>query len=96
MKIAMDLLKADHVGVRDFKSNFSKRLKSTMPVVITDHSQPVKVIIGYEDMLDLLDMLDEMTDPDTVKAVMEGRKAIAAGAKGIPISRTIIRWRVEK
>ena len=96
MKIAMNLLKADHVGVRDLKTNLSKRLKSNRPLVVTDHSQPVKVIIAYEDMLDLLDMLDELTDPDTVKNVLEGRKAIAAGAKGIPVSRTIQKWRKEK
>ena len=93
MQIAMNLLKADHIGVRDLKTNLSKRLKNHRPLVVTDHSQPVKVILDYADMLDLLDMLDELSDPRTVKAVQDGRKAIAAGAKGIPVSKTIAKWR---
>ncbi len=87
MKIAMDLLKADHVGVRELKTHLSKRLKIHKPLVVTDHSQPVKVIIAYEDMVELLDMLDEVTDEATLALVQEGRKAIQSGAKGIPVSR---------
>ena len=93
MHIAIDLLKADRVGIRDLKTNLSKRLKTNRALIITDHSQPVKVVISYEDMLDLLDMLDELSDPKTVKNVTEGRKAIVSGAKGIPIAKSIARLR---
>ena len=96
MKIAMDLLKADHIGVRDFKSHFSKRLKSARPVVVTDHSQPVKVIMPYADMVELLDMLDEMTDEKTLTAIREGRGAIRSGVKGIPVSRLFDKKRAKK
>ena len=89
MKIVMDLLKAEHVGVRDLKTNLSRRLKTNKPLVITDHSQPVKVIMSYNDMVDLLDMLDEMTDEGTAAAVKEGREAVRAGAKGISVERLL-------
>lgn len=87
MKIAMDLLKADRVGVRDLKTNLSRRLKMHKLLVVTDHSQPVKVIMPYADMMDLLDMLDEMTDEAALTAVREGRNAIKSGAEGIPVTR---------
>ena len=93
MKIAMNLLKADHVGVRELKTNLSRRLKTDRPLVVTDHNQPVKVILSYNDMLDLLDMLDEMADEATVALVREGRRAIKAGAKGIPVSRLFSKMR---
>ncbi len=93
MHIAMNLLKADHVGVRDFKSNLSKRLKTHKPIIVTEHSRPMKVVIDYQDMMDMLDMLDELTDPHTVQAVLQGRNAVSAGKKGIPISKTIQKWR---
>ena len=96
MKIAMDLLKADHVGVRDLKTHLSRRLKMDKPLVVTDHSQPVKVIMPYQDMVELLDMLDEMTDEAALAAVQEGRQAIKSGAKGIPVSKLFDQKRAKK
>ena len=93
MGIHMDLLKADHIGVRDLKSNLSKRLKAHGPLVVTDHSQPVKVLMDYNDVLNLLDMLDELSDPEMIKVVHEGRKAIASGVKGIPVLKILKKWR---
>ncbi|MBI4308952.1 MAG: hypothetical protein HY591_01330 [Candidatus Omnitrophica bacterium] len=46
------------------------------------------------DMLDLLDMLDELKDHRTVKAVVEGRKTIAAGAKGVSVSKILVLFAV--
>ena len=85
MKIVLDLLKADHIGVRELRTNLSRRLKTRKPLVITDHSQPVKVIVPYEDMLELLDILEEINDPKTRRLVALGRKSIKEGAKGIPV-----------
>ncbi len=96
MKIAMDLLKADHVGVRDLKTHLSRRLKMRKMLVVTDHSQPVKVIMPYEDMVGLLDMLDEMTDEATLAAVREGRDAVKSGAKGVPVSLLFDKKRAKK
>ena len=96
MKIAMDLLKADHVGVRDLKTHLSHRLKTNRPLVITDHSQPVKVIMPYADMVELLDMLDEMTDEAALAAVQEGRGAVRSGVKGVPVSRLFDKKRAKK
>lgn len=84
MSIAADLLKADHVGIRDLKENLSKILKKKNPLIVTDRGTPAHVILPYSEMLELLDIIDEIEDRDTLKTVTEGRKAVKAGAKGKP------------
>lgn len=87
MSIAASLLKAPHIGIKDLKENLSKLLGSKDPLVITDHGKPVDVIVPYEDMLNLIDIIEEVTDPETLATVLEGKKAVKAGAKGVPVSQ---------
>ena len=95
MSVATDLLKANHVGIRDFKEHLSGEfLNETL--VITDRGTPVSVNLPYSDVLELMDILDELSDPGTVKAVQEGRKAIKAGAEGIPVSKVFDRIRAKR
>lgn len=86
MSIATDILKSHHIGIRDLKEHLSKLLKTNEPLVVTDRGTPINVILPYSDMLELMDILDELSDLETLKAIQEGRKAIKAGAKGIPVS----------
>ena len=95
MSIATELLRANHVGIRDFKEHLStKSLNETL--VITDRGAPVSVNLPYSDVLELMDILDELSDPETIKAVQEGRKAIKAGAKGIPVSTVFNKIRAKR
>ncbi len=95
MSIPTDLLKAHRIGIRDLKEHLStKFLKHTL--VITDRGAPVSVNLPYSDLLELMDILDELSDPETLKAVQEGRKAIKAGAKGVPVSPAFNRIRAKR
>lgn len=85
MSIATNILKSPHVGIRDLKVHLSSFLKKGS-LVVTDRGVPVNVILPYADTIELLDMLDEITDSETIKTIREGRKAISAGTKGIPVS----------
>lgn len=85
MSIAVDLLKADRIGVRDFKEHLSSKLLNNL-LLITDRGKPVSVNLPYQDVLELVDLLDELMDPETIKTVAEGRKAIKEGSEGIPVS----------
>jgi prevent-host-death family protein len=85
MSIATNILKAPHVGIRDLKIHLSSLLKKGS-LIVTERGKPVNVILPYSDMIELLDMLDEITDPETIKTIQEGRKAISTGVKGIPVS----------
>jgi hypothetical protein len=92
MSIAVDLLKANHVGIRDIKEHLSTRLLKDI-LVITDRGRPVSVNLPYSDVLELVDIIDEVTDLDTVSAVSVARKAIREGAKGIPVANLFSRIR---
>lgn len=83
MTLASILLKAPHIGVRQFKTRLSRFLKARNPLIITERGVPVEVVIPYREALEMVDLIDEATDLETLKAVQEGRDAIKKGAKGI-------------
>lgn len=85
MSIAVDLLKAEHIGIRDLKAHMSTKLLNNL-MVITDKGKPVSVNLPYQDLLELMDILDELTDPGTMAAINNGREAIRSGEEGIPVS----------
>lgn len=96
MNIAASLLKAPHIGVRELKENLSKWLQSKNTLIITDHGQPVDVIVPYDDMMTLVDIVDEITDPQTLATVLEGKRAVKTGAKGVPVSNLFKAVRAER
>ncbi len=81
MSIATDLLKANHIGIRDFKEHLSTKFLSEI-LVITERGTPVSVNIPYADILELLDILDELSDLETIETIQEARGEIHKGAKG--------------
>ena len=95
MSIAYDLLKANHVGIRDLKEHLSTELLKSL-LVITDRGTPISVNLPYSDVLELVDILDELADLETIQTVSEGRKAIKAGAKGVPVSNLFKRIRAHR
>jgi hypothetical protein len=85
VSISVDLLRADHIGVRDLKKHLSTKLLDKL-LVITDRGNPVSVNLPYPDVLELLDIIDELSDLETLKTVYEGREAITAGEEGVPVA----------
>ena len=85
MGIALSLLKAPHVGIRELKEGLSNLLKKDKPLIITDHGEPTNVILNYNDFLEFVDIIEELNDPKILKLVAEGRKAIKEGIAGIPV-----------
>ena len=99
MSIAATLLRANHMGVKDFRDHLAEALKKDQMLIVTQHGQPSKVVIDYEDMLELVDVIDELQDASTVRTVLEGRDAIKRkGSAGIPVARLFkqIRTRLAK
>lgn len=87
MTVVQALLNAKHIGVRDLREHLSRRLKGKKAIVVTEHGTPTKVILSYEDVVELIEVLDELQDQAAIQAVQEGRKEIKVGAEGIPVSR---------
>jgi PHD/YefM family antitoxin component YafN of YafNO toxin-antitoxin module len=92
----VDLLKAQRVGARALRLGLSRFLKSDSPLVITEHGQPARVMLAYDAMMDLLDMVDELSDARTVEAIREGRHAIASGVEGVGVNRLFKKLRSNK
>ncbi len=87
----IDILKAPHVGLRELKANISSYAHQKKPIVATDHGKPIKVFVSYNDMVSLLEMIRDLLDAKMTSVVRGGRKAIAAGSRGIPARKTLDR-----
>lgn len=87
MTLTTALLKAKHIGIREMREHLSKRMKDKNPLIVTDHGEPTKVILAYQDMVELIEVLDELRDQAALQIVREGRKAVQEGSEGIPVSR---------
>ena len=92
MSVAAALLKAHRIGVRDLKEHISTEFLKEI-LVITDRGTPVSVNLPYSDVLELIDILDELRDPETMAILREGREAINKGAKGVSVSKLFNRIR---
>ena len=94
MGIATDILKAEWVGIRDAKEHLTTKLLNKV-LVITDRGNPVSVNLPYSEVLKLVDIIDEVTDLETMATVSQARRAVREGAKGIPVSRLFKRIRAQ-
>ncbi len=74
------------VGARELRTNLAKVLKSRQAYFVTDHGKPVKAMIPYEVLLELLEMLEELKDKTLIQDVVQGRKEYAAG-EWVPVNR---------
>ncbi|MDI6736819.1 MAG: type II toxin-antitoxin system prevent-host-death family antitoxin [bacterium] len=89
MGIAISILKAEHIGIRNLKMNLSKLLKADKPYIVTEHGRPKQIIIPYHEMMELIDIFDELSEPDLLETIREGREAINL-AKGNDISASTL------
>jgi hypothetical protein len=80
MTTSLSLVRAPHIGVREFKENLSLFLKKNKLLIVTDHGEPTRVVVPYNDMLEILDIIEEINDAEITSLVKEGRKAILAGS----------------
>ena len=83
------LLRAKHVGIKELKDHLSALLKKHQPLVATDHGDPTYFLVPYEDMIEIVEILEEISDPTVVRSMQEGRRAYKKGG-WIPVSNL---WR---
>ena len=83
MTLGTALLKAKTVGVRSFRDKVSQFIHAHKMLVVTDHGNPTSVLMPYDDVLELVDVLEELQDKETLATVAEARKSIKRGSKGV-------------
>ena len=87
MSVMTDIVRAGHIGVKDFRDHAPKYMRDNQVYLVTRHGRPTKFLVPYEEMVELMDIMDELSDPETLKMVAEGRKAIARGEKSVPVKK---------
>jgi len=91
MTISNALLRAKSIGVRNFRDSASRFIRKHELLIITERGSPASVLLPYNDILGIVDILEELEDKKIVKIIAEGRKAIRRGAKGILASKALKR-----
>ena len=80
------LLRARHVGIRELKNGLSGYISRGEPIVATDRGEPRSILVPYEEMVELVEMIEEASDSGLVAQVREARAAYRRG-EWIPASR---------
>ena len=86
VNISSDILKAAHFGIKDLRSNASSKTFEKI-FVVTTKGKPVSVNLPYSDILNLIDMIDEISDPQTLKLVKEHRDVLKSKKSFIPANK---------
>ena len=67
------LRKAKSVGVREAQATLSRLVESSHPAVITSHGVPKSFLISYDDMLEILEVLEELKDKRLIEQIARAR-----------------------
>ena len=77
---------AKPVNVREAQARLSQLIKSKSPSMVVSHGKPVSFLVPYEEMLDLVELLDELKDRKLPEEIARAR-ADYAKVKPIPAER---------
>ncbi len=87
MSLATQLLRAEPIGVKELKNHLSAVLKRSKPRVVTDHNKPRHFLIPYEDMVEIVELLDELSSTKLIKQIAEARESYRKG-RWVPLETT--------
>lgn len=68
-----------HIGVRELRQNLSKVVRNHNTYFVTEHGKPVRAVLSYDLLLELLELLEELKDRTLLKEVSLGRKEYKEG-----------------
>ena len=68
-----------HIGVREFRENLSKVIKGDTTYFVTEHGKPVRAVLSYKVLLELLEAVEELRDRALIREIALGRKEYQEG-----------------
>lgn len=80
------LRRAKPVNVKEAQARLSTLIRSKTPSLVLSHGKPVSFLVPYEEMLDLLEMMDELKDQRLFEEIARARSEYAEG-KEVPAER---------
>lgn len=81
------ILNADYLGIKEFKEHLCKILKKNKPHIITEYGKPKQFIIPYNEMIEIVEILEEMSDPEFIKEIQTSRKSYKKGKEQVPVNK---------
>ena len=85
-----ELMKARYVGVRDLKTHLSALLDKNKPLIVTERGRPRHFVIPYGEMIEIVDILKEASDPKLVAEVERARDSYKKG-HAVPLNLSALR-----
>ncbi len=73
------LQKSNAIDVGEAQAQLSKLIRSKTPSMVLLDGKPVSVLVPYEDMVDLVEILDELADDKFLGEIKRARKEYAKG-----------------
>jgi len=86
MTIKSLLRQSKPVNVREAQARLSRLIRSKRPSLVLSHGKPVSFLVPYEEMLDLVEMLDELKDQKLLEEIALARSEYKEG-KEVPAER---------
>lgn len=81
------ILRAEHLGVKDFKTHLCQIIKTNKPHVVTEHGKPKQFLIPYEEMIEIVEILEELSDIKLLREIQSARKSYKKNKESIPLHR---------
>ena len=73
------LRQAKLVNVREAQDKLSRLIRSKTPSLVLSHGKPVSFLVPYEEMLDLVEMVDELKDKRLLEEIARARSEYEEG-----------------
>lgn len=83
----LEIMKAEHVGVRELKESMSRSVRMRKPRIVTVNGKPAQFMIPYQDMVELLEMFEEFKNDRIRTEVRNGRAAYRETGRGVSAKR---------
>lgn len=85
MNIA-SILKADYIGIKELKTNLCKIIDKNKPCIVTERGKPKQFMIPYEEMVEIIEILEELANPEIIQEIQSARKSCRGGG-GISLNK---------
>lgn len=81
------LQNGEFIGVKDLKESLCRIVREEKnPIFITERGTPVKVMLPYQDLLEIIDLIEELRDEKLIQEIARARKNYRKSG-GVPLSR---------
>lgn len=86
MDVSGILSKGEYIGIRQLRESLARVVREDKKTFfVTAHGKPVKVLLPYRMLLEILEVLDELKSERLIQKIYEARKEYAKGG-WIPVT----------